>query len=360
MEIINCNRPVKRGTALNRIPRLLKLWSAVRWSLTHAMNRMLAQLQIRFGTPTDMQLLAMVTDPRTKDDLWDTSLEEGFKLVFKEDLGVLKFKANRLLREAVQEQYRLKNGDPSQGAIPIDVEAKEEDQLSYLWSGSSRSPPEAATSAAKRAPAKNRVQLEKEAVDEECKRWATRSFMRAMIDKAAWAPPYDMLDGELYRGLVHHRGCQAGPCIAQCKIRKKRLAIEATNKAELHDFLLKFNVASFMCSKPVRKEFPLISSIALRVGAVLPACAIVESFFSVTGFIDHHKRRSQGEESREQEVIMKHALDYLLQKRKAAAKDAISMAAAKAAKEAIIKGAGFSTPASAAGFFTPSSSSRRR
>ena len=348
--VISHTRPIKKGTGLDRIPRKRKQWVDVRFdALRHAPIRMLAQLQIRFGTPTDMQLLAAASDPRCKYDLNDADLEGAFNLLFKSGLPAVRAQSDALLKAAMHVEYKLKHGPQFEEATKskeATAQGAGKPDMSYLWASIKQLKPS--------APIRAR-QSEADAVKEELKRWRSTSLVPDLIRAAKFTPKYDPGDQKHYTGVSHNAYCDDDSCMDECQIRMRRQALEMAVKQDLRDCLHKLDVAEYMSSPAYCDAFPLISSIGLRAGAVLPSCAIVESFFSITGYVDHARRHRQGEESREYEVILKHELKWLEMKRTAAAVESISKPRAGST--------GTSTPASAERgtqqqlFFTPSPSS---
>lgn len=306
--VVNIEKPVWKGTPLHSLPRVPVPWGRIEFpAVRHSANRMAAQMQVRFGNPREMQLLATLSDPRTKSDFWDTDMQPGLDVVFKKELPVIQHQADMVLKAAMHVEFRRVHkisGQPHQQQPA--VEAAED--LSYLWGSHGR----AAGIAAVPSPdgAAGAPEDEDSAVNGEFKRWKEYNMILDLIRASKFAPPYAIRDETNY-----------ADCDTASKRHAKQLHMMRANKEALHMCMYKFDVAAFMSKPAYQRTWPLISEIALQTGAALPACAIIEGFFSITGLVDHHRRRGQRDDGREAEVLMKHALADLKAQRKAAAID---------------------------------------
>ena len=289
LAVVNIRHPVRKGTPLSGLRRSRVSWHDVQWpALRQVQIRVLAQLQVRYGVPTDTTLVAVVSDPRTKGDLWNPRLARAWRLLFKASLQSIQNRAKAAVLAALREQYVREHG-----ARVERQQAQTSAACRFAHLDDSSSGPALA------APLGSSLLSPAEAsAEEQFQRWQNRSLVMDLVIAARFEPEVDLRDEQLYAGLDEEERLA------------KQTEMQAADREALHKCLLDFDVSAFVSSNEYRKEWPLLSTISLCTGSVLPSCALVESFFSVAGFVDNYRRRRQAEDSRAHETIMKLALAW--------------------------------------------------
>ena len=285
LAVVNTRHPARKGTPLSGLRRTRVAWQDVLWrALAHVQARMLAQLQVRYGSPTDATLVAVVTDPRTKGDLWSLRLERGLHLLFKAPLQSIQRRAEAAVLAALREQHVRENGARQVQQVKVC-------RFAHLLESSPAPAPAAPVASSLLSPAAA-------AARQEFQHWQNKNLVVQLAHAAGFEPQFDLQDEQHYAGLDERE--RLG----------KQAKMQAADREALHKCMMDFDVAGFVSSNEYRMEWPLGSTVTSCEGAVLPSCALAEGFFSVTGFVDNYRRRRQAEDSRAHENIMKLSLPW--------------------------------------------------